>query len=96
MLRHYLTLADGRIYFQDEELIREPGYLLRSKRTEWVQLPTPPSEPTVVGFMDYGGMPMAMRSDGQAFIWGRLPGQDVFDHWFPFKDRIPLNEVPEQ
>jgi hypothetical protein len=94
ILRHWLVYPGGQVFFQDELLLsRKEGYdLPQSRRTEWQQLPTPPQNPTLVGFVDFGGMPMAMRSDGQAYLWGRVlgEGESPMEHWVPFMENVPM------
>lgn len=70
VLRHWLVYPDSRIFFQDETLSCEgPGEPRESMRTDWVQLPTPPIVAEVRGVVEYKGLPVAICSDGKAYIW---------------------------
>lgn len=97
ILRHYLVLDDGTVWFQDEGLHSLRGGVVKSTRTDWEQLPTPPSASPVVGLIDFGGMPMAMRANGQAYLWGQvkmdLPdkGEVMVDVWAPFLNPVPTH-----
>ncbi len=95
VLRHYVTLDDGTVHFQEEELQRN-GNEIESRRTEWQQVNTPHAEPPVIGLIDFCGRPMAIRADGQAYIWGQvevdLPdaGKALVDMWAPFLQKVPI------
>lgn len=93
ILRHWLTLDDGSLWFQDEEIQRDGSNKIESRRTDWEQLPTPPCIPPVVGLIDFGGMPLAMRADGSTWIWGRELIDGVatspLEHWIPFLEKVP-------
>lgn len=85
--RHWLTYADGRIYFQDEACTEVRG-VWNSHRSEWQQLPTPPMTWEVAGVIDHGGLPLAILRNGRAYIWARPEGEAV-QRWTPFEDPIP-------
>jgi hypothetical protein len=95
VLRHIVTLPDGTVHFQDEELEYD-GNVLNSRRTVWAQINTPIAEPPVVGIIDFGGIPLAMRADGQAYLWGQvemeLPDQGtvMVDQWTRFMQKVPV------
>jgi hypothetical protein len=89
-LRHWLTLDDGTLWYQDEYLTLINEW--ESTRDDWIQLPTPPAQPRVIGFIDHGGLPLAMRSDGQSFIYGREIGAPEGERWVPFLSPVPLND----
>jgi hypothetical protein len=91
VLRHWLTLADGRIFYQDETIshrIRDasPNAPLETEsvRGDWHQLATPPATVPVVGMADYGGIPMALRADGATFLLAHAQGSAGIDSWVPF------------
>lgn len=46
--RHYVTLADGRVFYQDEQIHQDWKQMPTSERTVWQQLPAPPEPDTVV------------------------------------------------
>lgn len=96
VFRHYATLEDGTVHYQEEEIQRD-GKDIESRRTEWRQVNTPHTVPPVVGLIEFGGMPMAIRADGQAYIWGQvtvdLPdtGPTKVDMWAPFMEKVPYD-----
>lgn len=87
-LRHWLTLDDGRIFFQDEVLDARRGELYPVSRSEWAQLPTPPMTWDCVGLLDHGGLPMALLRNGEAYIFGTEPGESI-PRWAKFAEPVP-------
>lgn len=84
--RHWLTMDDGRIYFQDERIVWKNGHAT-STRSAWELLPTPPMTWNVVGLVDHGGLPVAMLANGEAFIYGQTLGEVAAPSWHPFTDQ---------
>lgn len=96
--RHWLTFADGRIYYQDETLRTEWGKYVITERTDWQNLPVPPVRPGLATvMMDSFGQLIAARTDGAVMRWNTagiweshttpLPGTPAeFDHLAEMED----------
>lgn len=88
ILRHWMVFSDGQCWFQDE-WIQKDGPVIESRRTEWQRLPAPPVTPPVVGIIDYGGLPLAMRSDGSSYIYSKVIGESGIERWVPILPPVP-------
>lgn len=76
LLRHTITLDDGRVFTQEETLsvftLQEPQVI---RRTDWEEVPTPPVADLVIGFIDWNGNPMVVTQRGKAYVWAVKPGE---------------------
>lgn len=93
ILRHFMVFTDGAIWYQDE-LLQKDGPIVESRRTDWTRMPSPPVVPPVVGIIDFGGMPLAMRADGSSWIWGKMADEPAgIERWTPFLSPVPTPEM---
>jgi hypothetical protein len=75
--RHYCTMDDGQIYFQDESIYVEStndgtaSTHLVHARTAWQVMPTPPRAGTnrVVGVVMFDSKPTSFLSDGSVWVF---------------------------
>lgn len=88
ILRHWLTLDDGRIFYQDEMLQEHGDGWISTRDPGWTELPSPSSHATVVGVIDHGGFPLAVLSNGASYIHASQVGV-AGERWVPYLAPVP-------
>jgi hypothetical protein len=89
-LRHWVTLDDGRLFYQDEVLTwsgEDRGWT--SERGLWFALPLPETSDVVVATVaDLDGTPLVFMRSGRVFRFGVQDG-DTFPHFYEGLDAVP-------
>lgn len=97
VLRHWLTMPDGRLYYQDETLrYAYPDPETKdwtSDRSPWFQLLTPESADVVVSTVwdEAEGAPLVFMASGKAYHFTYRNG-DKLPHFYPTVEPVPDTE----